>query len=52
VVGAVDLDCDTLATRGSNLRVVIFTPRPGTDARSKLDLLAAVGTLEPAPRVG
>jgi len=51
-VGAIDLDCDTLATRGSNLRVVVFTPRPGTDARSKLDLLAAVGTQELGPRVG
>jgi transcriptional regulator with XRE-family HTH domain len=45
-VGEIDLDCDTLATRGSNLRVVIFTPRQGTAARSKLDLLAAVGTQE------
>ncbi|GAA4552918.1 helix-turn-helix transcriptional regulator [Pseudonocardia xishanensis] len=51
-VGPIDLDCDTLATRGSNLRVVVFTPTPGTDARSKLELLAAVGTQELAPRVG
>lgn len=49
-VGPIDLDCDTLATRGSNLRVVVFTPSPGTDARSRLDLLAAVGTQEIAAR--
>lgn len=45
-VGEIDLACDTLATRGSNLRVVVFTPTPGTDARGKLDLLAALGTQE------
>ncbi len=49
-VGDLDLDSDTLATQGSNLRVVVYTPRPGTDARSKLDLLAAVGTQELARR--
>lgn len=43
-VGAVDLDSDVLTTQGSNLRVVVYTPRPGTDARSKLDFLAALGT--------
>jgi transcriptional regulator with XRE-family HTH domain len=51
-VGAVDLDSDTLVTHNSNLRVVVYTPRPGTDARSKLDLLAAIGTQEIEPRVG
>ncbi len=50
-VGAVDLDSDTLTTQGSNLRVVVYTPRPGTDARSKLDFLTAVGTQDLAPRV-
>ena len=43
-VGAVDLDSDVLTTQGSNLRVVVYTPRPGTDARNKLDFLAATGT--------
>jgi transcriptional regulator with XRE-family HTH domain len=43
-VGEIDIDCDVLATQRSDLRVVVFTPRPGTDARGKLDLLAAVGT--------
>ncbi|WP_439657760.1 MmyB family transcriptional regulator [Lentzea sp. HUAS TT2] len=49
-VGDVDLDSDTLTTQGSNLRVVVYTPRPGTDARSKLDLLAAIGVQELSPR--
>lgn len=43
-VGDVDIDCDVLATQRSDLRVVVFSPQPGTDARSKLDLLAALGT--------
>jgi MmyB-like transcription regulator ligand binding domain len=43
-VGEIDIDCDVLATQHSDLRVVVFTPRPGTDARGRLDLLAAVGT--------
>ncbi len=51
-VGAVDLDSDTLTTQGSNLWVVVYTPRPGTDARSKLDLLAAIGVQELSPRIG
>ncbi len=49
-VGEVDIDCDVLATQRSDLRVVVFTPRPGTDARSKLDLLAALGTRTVATR--
>ncbi len=43
-VGDIAIDCDVLATQGTDLRVIVFTPRPGTDARSKLDLLAAIGT--------
>ena len=43
-VGGIDIDCDVLATQRSDLRVVVFSPRPGTDARSKLELLAALGT--------
>ncbi|MGW4059886.1 helix-turn-helix transcriptional regulator [Amycolatopsis sp. NPDC004747] len=51
-VGPVELDSDVLTTQGSNLRVVVYTPRPGTDARDKLDLLAAVGTQNLAPGRG
>ncbi|MBB4693905.1 helix-turn-helix domain-containing protein [Paractinoplanes abujensis] len=39
VVGDIALDTDVLATQGSNLRLVVYTPRPGTDAREKLDRL-------------
>jgi transcriptional regulator with XRE-family HTH domain len=43
-VGEVDVDCDVLTTQRSDLRIVVFTPHPGSDSRSKLDLLAALGT--------
>lgn len=43
-VGDIELDSDILTTHGSNLRVVIYTPRPGTEARGKLDFLTAVGS--------
>lgn len=45
-VGEISLDSNVLTTQGSDLRIVVTTPRPGTDARSKLDLLAAIGTQE------
>jgi len=43
-VGEIVLESSTLTTGGSNLRIVVYTARPGTDARSKLDLLMAIGT--------
>ena len=43
-VGEVAVDCDVLATQRSDLRVVVFTPQPDSDARGRLDLLAALGT--------
>ncbi|MEJ2889118.1 helix-turn-helix domain-containing protein [Actinomycetospora aeridis] len=43
-VGDVVIDCDTLTTAEDDLRLLVFTPAPGSDARSRLDLLAAVGT--------
>ncbi|MEJ2861951.1 helix-turn-helix domain-containing protein [Actinomycetospora flava] len=43
-VGDVVVDCDTLTTAEDDLRLLVFTPAPGTDARSRLDLLATVGT--------
>lgn len=51
-VGEVDLDSDVLITQGSNLRVVVYTPRPGTNARDKLDFLGAMGTQSLAPDRG
>jgi transcriptional regulator with XRE-family HTH domain len=53
-VGEVDIDCDTLTTQGTDLRVLVFTPHPGSDARGKLDLLGTLGTqslaVDPAER--
>ncbi|GAA2484792.1 helix-turn-helix domain-containing protein [Winogradskya humida] len=49
-VGEIALDTSVLTTQGTNLRLVVHTPRPGTDARSKLDLLAAIGIQEMAAR--
>ncbi|BCY11627.1 transcriptional regulator [Actinoplanes sp. L3-i22] len=49
-VGDIALDCDVLTTQGSDLHLVVYTPRPGTDARGKLDLLAAIGTQEMSAR--
>ncbi|GAB3249781.1 helix-turn-helix transcriptional regulator [Kineosporia babensis] len=43
-VGDIALDSSILTTQGSNLRIVVYTPQPGTGARSKLDLLMTIGT--------
>lgn len=42
--GDVEIDCDVLTTQAGDLRVLVMTPHPGSDARGKLDLLAALGT--------
>ncbi|GAB7039409.1 MULTISPECIES: helix-turn-helix domain-containing protein [Catenuloplanes] len=42
-VGEIAVRSHVLAIGGSNLHVVVCTPQPGTDARGKLDLLAAIG---------
>ncbi|MGW2835838.1 helix-turn-helix domain-containing protein [Streptomyces sp. NPDC001286] len=42
-VGDIALNSDVLAAQDSNLRLVVYTPQPGTDARSKLELLATIG---------
>jgi transcriptional regulator with XRE-family HTH domain len=41
--GEIALDSNVLTLHPSALRVLVYTPRPGTDARSKLDLLATIG---------
>ncbi|WP_067504700.1 helix-turn-helix transcriptional regulator [Actinoplanes sp. TFC3] len=43
-VGLIALESNVLSISASDLRLVVYTPRPGTDARSKLDLLTAIGT--------
>jgi transcriptional regulator with XRE-family HTH domain len=48
-VGEIELDSSVLTTQTTNLRLVVTTPRPGTDARGKLDLVAAIGLQELSP---
>ncbi|MEU0194673.1 helix-turn-helix transcriptional regulator [Streptomyces afghaniensis] len=42
-VGPLDLDCDILTEPGGDLRIVILTAPPGSDAASKLQLLNVIG---------
>lgn len=49
-VGEIALDSDVLTTQGSNLHLVVYTPQQGTDAHSKLQLLAAIGVQTMSPR--
>jgi transcriptional regulator with XRE-family HTH domain len=50
-VGLLDLLCESLHSDVSDQILVVLYPRPGTDAREKLDLLRVIGTqtLAPAP---
>ena len=48
LAGRLELDCDVLATQRGDLRVVIYTAAPGTDAQAKLDLIATIGTQDMA----
>lgn len=43
-VGLLDLLCETLTSAVSGQTLVVLFPRPGTDAREKLDLLRVIGT--------
>lgn len=42
-VGEIDLDCDVLSVHGANLRIIVFTAAPGSEAAGKLQLLAVLG---------
>jgi transcriptional regulator with XRE-family HTH domain len=42
-VGDIALDSDVLTAQDTNLRLTLYTPRPDTDARGKLEFLAAIG---------
>lgn len=42
-VGRLTLDCDVLTVQGSDLRVVAYTPRPGSPDAERLALLAVLG---------
>ncbi|WP_232323901.1 helix-turn-helix domain-containing protein [Catenuloplanes japonicus] len=43
-VGALDLDCDILSVHGADLRIIVFTAAPGTEAEGRLRLLSVLGT--------
>ncbi|WP_280396621.1 helix-turn-helix transcriptional regulator [Nocardia carnea] len=43
-VGVIDFDCETLLTTSATQRLLIYRPRPGTDAAEKLELLRVIGT--------
>ena len=43
-VGTLELDCDILTVTGSDLRIMIYTAEPGTEAADRLALLSVLGT--------
>jgi transcriptional regulator with XRE-family HTH domain len=47
-VGLLDLLCETLISGVNGQTLVVLFPRPGTDAREKLDLLRVIGTQQMA----
>lgn len=42
-LGWITLDCDVLTVPGSDLRIVVYTAAPGSEAAEKLRLLSVVG---------
>jgi transcriptional regulator with XRE-family HTH domain len=48
-VGPLTLDCDVLTVQGSDLRIVVYSAAPGSDAAGKLGLLSVIGTQAMAP---
>jgi transcriptional regulator with XRE-family HTH domain len=42
-MGPITLDCDFLAVRDSDLRLIVHTAPPGSEAAGQLELLAAIG---------
>lgn len=49
-VGDIAVNSDILNTQDTNLRLVEYTPQPGTEARSKLEFLAAIGVQRMSPQ--
>lgn len=43
-VGQLELDCDVLTAQRGDLRIVVYTAAPDSEAETKLALLAAIGT--------
>jgi transcriptional regulator with XRE-family HTH domain len=42
--GEIELDCDVLSVHGADLRIVVFTAPPGSEAADRLRLLSVLGT--------
>ncbi|WP_346428790.1 hypothetical protein [Streptomyces sp. Z26] len=42
-VGPLEVDCDVLSASGSDVRVVVYTAAPGSEAAGKLRLLSVLG---------
>jgi transcriptional regulator with XRE-family HTH domain len=49
VVGAVTLDCDVLSAPGSDLRLVVYTAEPASEAAAALELLRVTGLQRLSP---
>lgn len=43
-VGLITLDCDTMRVDNCDLRIMVYSAEPGTEAAEKLKLLAVLGT--------
>lgn len=48
-VGLIDLLCEVLVGAAGDQLLVVLFPRPGTDAREKLDLLRVIGSQDLSP---
>ena len=45
-LGPIELDCDVLSVHGADLRVIVFTAEPGSEAAGQLQQLAGLGVQE------
>jgi len=43
-VGSLTLDCDVLSVAGSDVRLMVYSAEPGTEAADRLALLGVIGT--------
>jgi len=43
-VGPLTLDCDVLSVAGSDVRLMVYSAEPGTEAADRLALLGVIGT--------
>lgn len=52
--GELELDCDVLSVHGADLRIVVYTAAPGSEAAEKLRLLTVLGLQEmrSSPAIG